>query len=307
MNIQIVEYIRGRLQAGESEGKIRNDLLANGWTDADINEAMASLTSQDASITGQPLPTKNTSKIIIISIIVLVLLGFSAVFAIKIYKTDSKQKINTETTVDNIEKTNISETFVSPSPAPENTNSVSTSSDLWTVYDKMILALKNKEIPAFNTVSYVQVTPDQVSQFSQMASYLYDESVKIIKNDYVNKWQDDRQAIYSTNPKKADDAEVYRYTHGSVMFVNIDGVWKVLSNSPEVGTSVSKKGTNRTATQIEQDLLLMMLDSDKDGISDQEETCSELYKYNSKCVKTDPNKRDSNGNGLWDGIDAEMN
>ena len=157
---------------------------------------------------------------------------------------------------------------------------------------------------SYNKYSYKQVTPEQNSQFIQFLPFLLDESSKINKSDYVNKWQDDKQAIYSTIPKKIDNTESYGYKQGIIMFINKDGFWKVLSMSPEKTWTISKKGTNHTATQIEQELQAMMLDSDKDGLTDKEETCT--ADHDPACVKTDPNKRDTNGNGWWDGIEAVM-
>jgi hypothetical protein len=122
----------------------------------------------------------------------------------------------------------------------------------------------------------------------------------------VNKFQDDKQAIYSTNPQKVDDAEKYGYTQGIIMFIKKDGSWKVLSINPARGWSVLKKGTNKTATQIEKDLQAMMLDSDKDSLTNDDETCSGASQFNPKCTKTNPNNMDTNGNGWWDGIEAEM-
>ena len=139
------------------------------------------------------------------------------------------------------------------------------SDDLWGIYDKVNLALKNKDAASYNAYSYVQVTPDQESQFVSLASFMYEwgVNVSINKADYINKWQDDKQAIYSTNPKKMDDAKIYRYSQGFVMFIKKDSSWKVLMIIPEQGWSISKKGTNMTAAQAEQTLQTMILDSDK--------------------------------------------
>ena len=189
-----------------------------------------------------------------------------------------------------------------------DTNVSSTATvDLWSIFDKNTLALKNKDIVAFNATSYIQVTSAEESQFAQMASFLYDQSIKINKNNYVNKWQDDKQAIYSTNPVKTDDSTAYGYKQGSIMFMKKDGSWKILLSSPERNWGVSKAGTNQTSAQVEQLLQAMMIDSDKDGLTNNEETCdSGAQQYNPNCVKSDPNKRDTNGNGWWDGIEANM-
>ena len=204
------------------------------------------------------------------------------------------------------ETTTVNDRIVStPEPVvPDVKSDTNSNIDLWTIFDKSVEALKNKDATAFNTVSYKQVTSVQKLQFAQMVSFLYADSIKINKSDYVNKWQDDKQAIYSTNPVKTDDAQSYGYTQGSIMFINDKGTWKILSENPSKGWSISKNATNKPAAQIEKDLQTMMLDSDKDGITDMDEACTGAQQYNSKCVKTDPGNRDTNGNGLWDGIDV---
>lgn len=52
----------------------------------------------------------------------------------------------------------------------------------------------------------------------------------------------------------------------------------------------------------ENTLKAMISDSDKDGRTDYDELCKGAMEANPNCVKTDPNKRDTNDNGWWDGI-----
>ena len=93
-NLQIVDFIKRQLQAGESKEKIRNDLLSNGWTNGDINEAMGASTSENMPI--NPSVKKSSKKILItISLVLLVMLG-GGVFAFKVYKNDSISNVNTE-------------------------------------------------------------------------------------------------------------------------------------------------------------------------------------------------------------------
>ncbi len=181
-----------------------------------------------------------------------------------------------------------------------------TGNNLWVVFDKLNEALKNKDAAAFNKISYVQVTPAQAGQFSQMADYLYNENQKIVKTNFINKWQDDKQGIYSTNPVKDDDSTSYGYTQAQITFINDNGAWKVLKLSPAKGWSISKSGTSMTSTEAEKELQAMTVDIDKDGLNDEDEICTGASKYDPSCVKTDPNKRDTNNNGLWDGIEADM-
>ena len=196
-----------------------------------------------------------------------------------------------------------------------NDNSIATTSvattteDLWAVFDKETLALKNNDLAEFNKYSYKQVPAQAASQFSQFAPMMYQQNAKVNKNDYVNKWQDEKQAIYSTNPQKNNTTDSYGYNVGVVTFVKTNGSWEVLSSG--VGyfgeTAITAVGEpNRTQAQADKDLQAMMLDSDKDGLTDQEELCLGASQYDKTCVKTDPNNKDSNGNGWWDGIEAKM-
>lgn len=90
INTQIVEYIKRQLQVGENQEKTRNDLIANGWTNADVDEAMVYIATQNKPITEQTLPTKNSNKIIpiIISMVVLIILVGGTIFAFNFYKTN---------------------------------------------------------------------------------------------------------------------------------------------------------------------------------------------------------------------------
>lgn len=52
---QLIDYVKNRLETDESQLKIKDELKANGWTDADINEAFM------ANGVGAPLPPKKRS------------------------------------------------------------------------------------------------------------------------------------------------------------------------------------------------------------------------------------------------------
>lgn len=358
MNPQLLDYIKNQLQAGESQLKIRNDLLANGWSAEDIEQAMPA-TSPENTPTPQQFSapagidytnyqasaSPNRSGIIIVAIVILfmILSGTAYVFLLKpgskqvtdpeqaMYdqaqniaptpklsvppndspKTTQAPVAQTKSEIATTSSTTTKKTTNPTPPSASALNSTSTQSnvqktgnttDLWPIYDKVAVALNNKDVSAFNAVSYKQVAPEEAPLFIQMAPFLAE--IVPVKSDYVIKWQDDRQAIYATNLKREDDTNFYRYKQSVIMFVKKDGVWKVLIDSPDRGWSIMKSGTTETPAQIEQSLKALTLDSDKDGLTDKVESCTT---GDSRCIKSDPNKRDTNGNGLWDGIEAEMN
>ena len=332
INQQLLDYIKQQLQQGASRDNITNDLISQGWQQSDVNEGFSSIENFSSNQASSPQsfstlpqqPEKNTKKTLlaIISIIGVLAIG-GGVFGYFYLKntgtetenpkvtenispqnnelsTGTKQQIDNEQSAQNqIPKQEVA--------SKQEEESVSASSqDLWSIFDKNTLALKNKDVSAFNTTSYKQVTPTEESQFTQFAPFLYDESIKINKSSYTNKWQDDKQTIYSTNPIKTDDSTAYGYKQGIIMFIKKDGSWKILLSSPEKNWSVSKAGTNQTPAQVEKLLQDMILDSDKDGITNMYELCEGSQMGNSKCAKTDPNKRDTDGDGWWDGIEAEF-
>jgi hypothetical protein len=192
---------------------------------------------------------------------------------------------------------------------PVTDSTVNATTDLWSIFDQVTLALKNKDIVSYNKFSYRQVTPEESSQFSDFVPFLLEMSLGVNKGEYINKWQDDKQAIYSTPPKRDNKTDYYGYTQGFVKFIKKDGVWKLLSTGDSswgVTAITTVDGTNRTQTEADITLKEMMLDSDKDGLSDMSEKCEGSKIGDKSCVKTDPNKRDTDGDDWWDGIDESM-
>jgi hypothetical protein len=189
-------------------------------------------------------------------------------------------------------------TVTTPAPVPQ----IATSDYLWSVFDQYNNKLKNanyNDYVASEPPSSVLMSP---TQFAQLSAFTYNENMKLNKADFVNKWQDDKQAIFSTNPVRTETADSNGYTQTKISFIKDNGAWKILLISPSNSWSVLKS----TGASGEKDLQAMISDSDKDGLTNWEETCSGANHYNTSCVKTDPNKRDTNGNGWWDGIEIDM-
>ena len=138
-------------------------------------------------------------------------------------------------------------------------------------------------------------------EFSTYAPFFYGELAKLNKTDFVNVWRDDKQAILSTNPIRTDTADNYSYDKKQIFFIKDISLWKVMNLDISAGSIPKSWGA-----EGEKELQSMPIDSDKDGVADRVETCSGAEQYNSRCVKTDPNNRDTNGNGWWDGIEEDM-
>ncbi|MDQ5893237.1 MAG: hypothetical protein QG640_248 [Patescibacteria group bacterium] len=200
------------------------------------------------------------------------------------------------------------DTYLSDYLDKPKTNSTQSTSDtdLWVVYDKMTDAVKNVDVDAYNKVVYEPIPAEEVSMFKQSASMFY-PMLQIKKEDYVNKWQDAKQAIYSTELKELNNSTTYGYSLSSVSFINDKGAWKVLSESSMNSMSTPKNAVGKTGAQIQAELREAMADTDEDGVTDQKELCAGSQASNKNCKKTDPKKRDTNGDGIWDGIEAYIN
>lgn len=201
----------------------------------------------------------------------------------------------------------VSTTSVTKSEADKGTNeAVSTGKnyDLWPIFDKSVLALKNKDVKAFNKISYKQVAVGEEESFISMASGMYKLASEVVKSEYVNKIGDSKQYIYSTPLNTTEEG--YAYKQGVVIFIKDGDTWKLLLNN-ENYWGISKAGTNKTLAEVQNELRLMTKDSDNDGLTDDQENCSGASEYKLNCKKTDPNKKDTDGDGWWDGINAIIN
>ncbi len=221
---------------------------------------------------------------------------------------------NSTTTVDNTATTTEENTTLSTSSKIETMNNLennikSNTTDLWSIIDKETLALKNKDIESIKKLYYTQPTVEESSQLKQQIPYLLEQNTKMNKSDYVDIWQDEKQAIYSTGLLKENNQESYGYKKGIIMFVNDKGGWKILSKNEQiwsVPSIITAGGAKITQAEADKSLKEMVIDKDKDGLTDNEETCSGNFKNTKDCKKTDPNKRDTSGDGWWDGINKAM-
>ena len=135
------------------------------------------------------------------------------------------------------------------------------------------------------------------------AAYSYGSAFK--KEDFTNIWNDEKQIILSTDFEvKEDDISISR-TRSIIFFIK-DGAGdlRMLSFSPSKG-AVAGKDTTASRQEIDDRLIIYTEDKDQDGISDYQEQCLDT-KEGEICIKTDPKIRDTNGNGLWDGVEALM-
>jgi hypothetical protein len=158
-------------------------------------------------------------------------------------------------------------------------------------------------VTEFNKYSYIPLKKEEESKFKMVAALLYSMGV-VDKNAVTTKWEDENQAIYLTDIKKSEDAKFYKNEYGRIVFIKEGMQWKVGEVAGSIGLNVTKSVSKESAEKMLQE---MSLDTDQDGIRDQVEKCEGSKAADPKCVKTDPNNRDTDGNGYWDGVDAIIN
>ena len=115
-------------------------------------------------------------------------------------------------------------TVTTPAPVPP----VATSDYLWSVFDQYNNKLKKADYNDY--VASEPSSSDLMSptQFAQLSAFTYNENMKLNKADFVNKWQDDKQAIFSTNPIITATADSNRYTQVKISFIKKNGTWELL-------------------------------------------------------------------------------
>ena len=62
-NQQLLDYIRQRLQSGTSKENIKGELLAKGWKEKDVSDAMNLIENNQTGVTSEPTVVSNRKKI----------------------------------------------------------------------------------------------------------------------------------------------------------------------------------------------------------------------------------------------------
>jgi ABC-type Na+ efflux pump permease subunit len=189
----------------------------------------------------------------------------------------------------------------------KSNSAVFVSKDPWAVFDKQKEYGQAKDFGGYMSLSYNQypacTNKAECDMIFEIVNAVADS---INKNEYVNKWEDSKQIILSTKVKKTDTSTERSYRKDYLFFVkDSNGNVKVLGNSSS-GLSISKSGSNSTNEAQTAELEISVLDTDQDGISDIKEKCEGASQYDKSCKKTDPTKRDTDGDGWWDGVEDKF-
>lgn len=250
----------------------------------------------------------NNKKILAIVFLVAAIVVLIAVFS------GDKNNSYPEAVQNNLATSTLEETASSSSAVKTDSKTVSPAiapnpakDSAWAVFQKYLGYNKNHDLAGVKSIVYkanpvcdTTVASEECKNRMDMA-YAYGSALK--KENFVNIWSDNKQTILAANFKIDEDDTAIGRNRAIIFFVNEGSGLKLLSFSPFQGEALDKASSTREA--LLNKLAADTLDSDQDGLSDLNEQCLSAT-AGPACVKTNPNLRDSNGNGFWDGVEALM-
>lgn len=182
---------------------------------------------------------------------------------------------------------------------------------VWMTFEEYLSKAHAHDIEGVKALSYKQsatcAKKETEKQCFTLMDGVYSFGKDFQKTDYKNIWSDDKQVILFTNPRYDDGEKQYGLIKGYLYFTREkDGSVKLLAMDPARGWYVDKASS--TKVEWTQKLDALSVDSDSDGISDNEENCLDAKGVAiMQCVKSDPKKRDSKGDGWWDSVRVYIN
>jgi len=238
----------------------------------------------------------------ILALVLILVLGLSAwkFLGKRENPIEPLPQINEENTA-----TTTEETGVVSNPTVSNTEK----DQAWAVLQKYLSFAKANDVKGLAGVSYqlsdscknYDKSADNKKDCDAKMQSVYSMGSQLKKSDFTEVWYDSKQTILSTKFSRADaGTDIAGYLHSVIFFVKEGGNTKLLSFNPARGIFLPKTATT-TPTEIQTKLNASVLDNDKDGMEDQVENC---VRVDTACTKTDPTKRDSDGDGFWDGVEA---
>lgn len=178
----------------------------------------------------------------------------------------------------------------------------------WQVFQNYLTSAKAHDLEGLRKVSYqissVCNDPTQEKACFARMDGAYDLGIQFKRKEMTNLWSDNKQIIMASAYTTVDDTSFgSRGMARAIIYFTRDeaGNPKVLSFNGLDGSFVLKK--DLSDEELDQHLLESIQDDDEDGLPNKVETCADKNSSLSLCTETDPNKRDTNEDGWWDGIE----
>ena len=251
------------------------------------------------------MENKNNKNIYLATVGLLVVIAF--VFLSGAFKYDSSPIASSTPKAESPTKPDINQ--VKPEFPGQTLPLSNAPKDLaWDFFQKYLAYNKNHNLEGVKSVVYkvapVCDDPKTLIDCEARMGSAYSYGSALIKEDFVNVWEDGKQIILATDYKIQQDETAIGRNRAIIYFIKDEaGNLKLLSFSPRKGAFTSK-GT-ASEEELNARIILYTEDKDEDGLEDYIEECIPT-EIKDTCVPTDPKLRDTDGDGLWDGIEALM-
>jgi len=187
-----------------------------------------------------------------------------------------------------------------------NQKTVLNAQDAWNVFQKYIQAARTHDISSLEAVAFslsaTCTNPNLRKECFVLMDGVYNIGKSFFQSDYKNFMYDSKQAILYTDSRVESTETKTALVRGYIYFGrDTRGNLKLLALDPSRGLSVDT-GTSTLAV-LEKKLIEMSIDKDMDTVFDLQELCIDsIGKDVVGCIKTNPLKKDSLGDGWWDGV-----
>lgn len=179
--------------------------------------------------------------------------------------------------------------------------------DLWSTFALYLARAHDHDIAGVAELSYALSDtckdPKQKAECYKKMDTVYDIGSTLKQEDFTHSVEDSKQGILSTDIRRPDTVNTLVAIKQVIYFTkDAQGNPKLLALNPNEMWQVERNKASSTA-ELEAKLAGLTKDSDEDGASDELENC--IFPDNIlqiSCKKTNPLKKDSNGDGWWDGI-----
>lgn len=235
---------------------------------------------------------------------ILVILGILAllVAGVLIWRsasTDTRVQVDTATTTVDQVPDNI--------PTGSSSQTPTLASQAWDTFERYMKAAKAHDLETLKTLSH-QISPACADPAKRTecnalmdSAYAYAEPLK--EEQFKTIWADSKQIILLGNytiegEETSPGAGMFRPV---LYFTRSGDAIKLLAMNPSDGAIIVDE--DMTFAEKKARLLELVKDSDEDGIADKKEECID---EDAECEKTNPQRRDTDGDGWWDGIEAHF-
>ncbi len=181
----------------------------------------------------------------------------------------------------------------------------------WTVLVAYTKAAQSHDLSTLKNLTYkvsdACADPKQIDTCNTRMDKASEITKTFKKSDFKNVWFDQRQIILSTDWHVEESDIAIGEAREIIYFVrDSKGNPKILFFTQPEEIVYSFIDPSQTKTALITRLKERITDSDTDALSNETETCTYESADPKTCVKTDPNRIDSNGNGWWDSIEPYL-